>query len=90
MLEAVGTEYTDSWPCRRTSNKLLRFGLKQQPGRLWSASVLESCRAHRIRGWSAQRANKVERFHPDKVTVAALIYLQQRPNGDNSQRPSIC
>lgn len=25
--------------------------------------------------------NKVEHFHRDKVTVAALIYLRQRPNG---------
>lgn len=31
---------------------------------------------------SPQQENKVERFHPHKVTVAALIYLLRRPKGD--------
>lgn len=68
-----------------------RFGLvqKQQPDRLRGELVLKCCQAHRIPAWSPQQANKVDRFHPDKVTVAALIYLLQRPKRDNSQRPSI-
>lgn len=68
-----------------------RFGLvqKQQLDRLWGEPVLKSCQAQRIPAWSPQRANKVDCFHPDKVTVAALIYLLQRPKRDNSQRPSI-
>lgn len=31
--------------------------------------------------WLGAGENKVEHFHRDKVTVAALIYLRQRPKG---------
>lgn len=47
----------------------------QQPDRLHGPASIGRLR------WLGAGENKVEHFHHDKVTVAALIYLRQRPKG---------
>lgn len=87
MLSALSSEILDAMGQKKSREKCSSTLTRATVQRV---SVLKSCRPHRIPASSPQRENKVERFPPDKVTVAALIYPPPRPKGDNSPRPSIC
>lgn len=59
----------------RTSSQSWEKGRLQHPDRLHGPASIGRLR------WLGAGENKVEHFHRDKVTVAALIYLRQRPKG---------